>query len=317
MRGLRNLPTPAPDPDKARRRIHKSHATTRMDSDFESILGIRSITMKPATNFLYLLLTVSSANAGTETVFLEKKGIVAIEAESTDSKLGKWIKKTDVADYSGECHLEFTGNKTISGPPNSPLTYSFKISKPGTYQLTLRARKRLETERDDISNDCFVALKGDFDAGGGAPLKVLKEDTKMFGGAADKWAWTTQLDVNHRKYPAIYDLKEGEIYELTISGRSKNFNIDRILLVHADENLRKVQQANPSESQRESGGMGSAGIRAVTRRSLTNSEGRSIDAELLSKDGDKLTIRVRDKRFDVSISSLSEEDQEFIKDWEP
>lgn len=273
--------------------------------------------MKPSILLLFIFIGLSALRASGDPVFLEKKGIIAIESESTKSKLGKWIKKTDVADYSGECHLEFTGNSTISGPPNSPLKYSFTVTKPGKYQLTLRARKRLETKRDDISNDCFVALKGDFESGGAAPVKTLKEDTKMFGGAADKWAWATQLDADHKKFPASYHLKKGETYELTISGRSKNFNIDRILLVHEDEDLGKVQRDNPPESERTSGGFGSSRLPAVTRRSLTDSEGRTIDAELVSKAGDKLTIRVRGKRFDVAIASLSKEDQEFIKEWEP
>ncbi|MEM9237319.1 MAG: hypothetical protein AAGB14_11110, partial [Verrucomicrobiota bacterium] len=165
-------------------------------------------------------------------VFEERKGLVVIEAESTDSRLGKWKKKTDVEGYEGECHLEFTGNKTISGPPESPLKYRFKINKEGVYTLTLRARKRLETKREDISNDCYVALKGDFEAGGKAPLKTLRSDTKMYGGKPDGWGWAVMLDSNHKKFPPEYRLKAGETYELTIHGRSKNFNIDRIILFH-------------------------------------------------------------------------------------
>lgn len=269
-----------------------------------------------ATGLLILPIVAHALQAADDPVFLEKKGIVAMEAESTDSRLGKWVKKTDVADFSGECHLEFTGNSTISGPPDSPLKYHFRITKSGKYQLTIRARKRLETKREDISNDCYVALQGDFDEGGGAPLKALREDTKMFGGAADKWAWTMQLDANHKKFPAIYELKEGETYELTISGRSKNFNIDRILLVHEDENLRKVQQSNPPESELE-GGVAESRIQPLTRRQLTNADGKTIDAQLIEKAGDKLTIRVRGRTFRIDISSLSEEDQKFIRDWEP
>ena len=133
-----------------------------------------------------ILLAACSTVASADTS-LEKKGIVVIEAESTKSRLGDWKKKTDVKGYTGECHLEFTGNKPENGPPKSPLKYKFKINKGGKYQLTLRARKRLETKRQDISNDCYIALKGDFSPGGEAPLKTLKSDTKMFGGNADGW----------------------------------------------------------------------------------------------------------------------------------
>ncbi|MFK7852219.1 MAG: hypothetical protein AB8D78_14680 [Akkermansiaceae bacterium] len=251
-----------------------------------------------------------------EADFTEKGGIVAMEAESTDSRLGKWKKKQDVEDFRGECHLEFTGNKTENGPPKSPLKYSFRIHKGGVYRLTLRARKRLETAREDISNDCYVAVDGDFEAGGGAPLKVLKEDTKMFGGKPTSWGWCDLLDVKHNKFPALYRFKEGEVYELTISGRSKNFNLDRIIFIHEGKNYKKVQRENPRESER-SDGLGGSRLKARTVRSIKNKEGRVIEAQLVSKAGDQLTILKDGRQFKIAISSLSEEDQAFIKEWQP
>ncbi len=262
-----------------------------------------------------LILTIwgMAATAGAAPLFHEKGGIVAIEAESTPSRLGEWKKKTDVKDYRGECHLEFTGNKPENGPPKSPLKYRFKINKGGKYTLSIRARKRLETKRADISNDCYVALSGDFTSGGEAPLKVLKSDTKMYGGNADGWAWTRNLD-KHKKFPAIYNLKPGEIYELTISGRSKNFNIDRFILVHDSHKLRDVQNRNPDESKSDSF---SAAGRERTRRTLTNKDGRKVQAELEGKEGNTLTILVKGVRHRVPIDSLSKADQEFLKNWEP
>lgn len=81
--------------------------------------------------------------------FQERGGLVVVEAESTTSHLGSWKKKTEVEDYGGECHLEFTGNKPELRPPKSPLKYRFRVSKVGKYQLSIRARKRLETKRED------------------------------------------------------------------------------------------------------------------------------------------------------------------------
>ncbi|MGJ8725593.1 MAG: hypothetical protein ACSHYB_13625 [Roseibacillus sp.] len=262
------------------------------------------------------LLTLLPYSLFAEPIFQEKGGIVAIEAESTSSRLGKWEKKTDVADFMGECHLEFTGNKTISGPPESPLKYEFTIRKGGVYQLTLRARKRLETKREDISNDCYVAVKGDYESGGEAPLKVLKDDTKMFGGKADSWGWTKQLDVSHKKYEAKYHFKEGETYELIIHGRSKNFNIDRILFVHEDEGLRGAQDKNPKESA-QVGGKAHSKITPPTERLLTNKEGKTVLAKLISKDGDKLTVIIKGRSHELKISDLSNDDQEFLTEWQP
>ena len=66
---------------------------------------------------LVLTLPVVAAD---HPVFEEKGGIVVMEAESTASRMGKWKLRTSVDGFSGSGHLEFTGNKPESGPPNSP-----------------------------------------------------------------------------------------------------------------------------------------------------------------------------------------------------
>ena len=254
-------------------------------------------------------------------VFQEKGGVLVMEAESTTSSLGSWQRKTDVPDYGGDCHLEFTGNTPESGPPKSPLKYSFRIDKGGTYELAIRCHKRLETQRTDISNDCYVSLKGDFESGGDVPLKVLKDDTKLFGGDATKWGWSSQLDVSHKKYAPLYQLKAGETYELTVSGRSKNFNIDRILFVHGDKGMSSVRKDNPAESKTDAAGGGSSAsggkLKTYPTRELKDKGGRVIEARLVAKDGDTLTIIKDGRRFEIAISSLSEDDQKFLKDWLP
>lgn len=268
---------------------------------------------------LLVLTAVSPLLAGP--VFQETGGVLVMEAESTSSSLGAWKRKTDVADYRGDCHLEFTGNKPESGPPKSPLKYSFQITKGGIYDLAIRCHKRLETQRADVSNDCYVSLKGDFSSGGDAPHKVLQDDTKLFGGDATKWGWSSQLDVSHQKYAPRYQLKAGETYELTISGRSKNFNIDRILFVHGDTGIAGVKRDNPAESKTGAAGGGAvssgAKLKSDPVRALKHKDGRIIKARLGAKDGDTLTIVKDGRRFDIAISDLSEEDQEFLKDWRP
>lgn len=259
---------------------------------------------------LALLATIlTSSLFGKGPIFLEKGGIVAIEAESSASRKGDWKEKTDVKDFSGTCHLEFTGNSITSGPPKSPLKYQFKIKKAGKYQLTIRARKRLESKRHDLSNDCYVALKGDFEAGDGAPLKTLKTDTKMFGGEADKWGWTTQLDFDHKKASAIYDLKAGEVYEITISGRSKNFNFDRFLLIHESKDFRKTRTSNPKESKSDDV------EEELVIRTLTNTKGVEVEAELEKLEGETIHVKIKGTRYQLELDTLSAEDQEFLRKW--
>jgi len=80
------------------------------------------------------------------------------------------------------------------------LRYPFTINKPDNYHLRLRAHKRLEGEKGDKCNDCFVRMDGEFKSGNPElPLMVLQRDIKLFGGAADTWGVAQTLDIPSRK----------------------------------------------------------------------------------------------------------------------
>jgi len=178
-----------------------------------------------------------SSNCGS---YGDINGMVVMETEFTKSNLGLWIEKTDVSGYSGSGHLEFTGNSQVSGPPVSPITYVFKINQGGQYRLLIKGRKRLDGAESDKSNDCYVKMAGDFDESsnandvhnGHALKKDLTRNVKFFGGNANGWGWAKQLDLggHDNKRAAVYTFKSGKNYQLTIHGRSKNFNIDKIVL---------------------------------------------------------------------------------------
>ena len=181
-------------------------------------------------------------------VFEGKGGLVVMEAESTESSLGKWKTKTTVKEFTGKSHLEFTGNKPANGPAISPLKYEFKVDKDGQYDLMIRGFKRLEGEEHDKCNDVYVKLAGDFESAGDAPIKLLKNETKLFGGHHEKWGWAAKLDEGHKKYNPSYKLKAGETYTLTVYGRSQRFNIDRIIFKHVSIKRKKAQDSKLKES---------------------------------------------------------------------
>ena len=164
------------------------------------------------------------------------KGIVVIEAESTKSDLGFWklISANDsnyVQNTVGKKHLEFTGGTINGGKPISPLEYDFKVPANGTYHLMIVCRKRLEGVPGDKCNDGWVKMDGNFESGNEIPVADLKKEEKFFGGAANGWGWGDLLDwQGHIKRPALYNLKGGEKYKLTLSGRSIRWNVDRIVL---------------------------------------------------------------------------------------
>jgi hypothetical protein len=211
------------------------------------------IRMKRLNDVLFSMMACSvvglaTMSTATAKVFKAKDGLLIMEVESTKSSKGKWKKRETIEGFTGECHFEFTGNKPANGPATSPLKYEFTVDKDGEYTLMIRAFKRLDGEPEDRCNDCYVKLKGDFESGGNAPLKLLKDDTKLFGGSHDKWGWTNKLDANHKKYQPKYKLKAGEKYLLTVSGRSQRFNMDRIVFKHASVSDKKAKDPKAEES---------------------------------------------------------------------
>jgi len=190
----------------------------------------------PIAPLFACLLPALAAGADRPPIFAEEDGILVIEAEATASEPGDWELRTDIPGYGGDGHLHFTGNREMSGRARSPLRYHFTIATPGTYRLVIRAsRNAPEGTPGDQANDCYVRVDGDYASGGGAPLAILKDDTKLFGAKEDSWKrWAQRLDRKHEKYDALYEFAEGGRYILTVHGRSRSFNMDRIVFFHTD-----------------------------------------------------------------------------------
>ncbi len=193
-----------------------------------------------------------SATVPPGAVYQESGGIVVMEAERTPSPTGTGSNRWEVYEpgelnfvfgATGNAHLEFQGNSSNGGSPTTPLTYTFRIHQAGYYHLHLRARARLDGAPDDKNNDCYVKVAGldgaTFAAGpnaGGdhlddAPLSLLNQDTKMYGGAPNTWGWANQMDAggsSNKRWP-VYRFNAGSTYRLTVSGRSIKFNLDRIV----------------------------------------------------------------------------------------
>jgi hypothetical protein len=212
--------------------------------------------MKPLPLILKLILpaVLFPAAFTSGKTYQEADGLVIMEAEASPALAGPsgdlWAiyRPGDpffVEGATGDAHLEFRGNRPMNGPPAAPLTYTFTIHTEGFYWLEMRARKRLEGDPADWANDCFVRMEGDTFGPGpnpgdnhrdDAPLEMLLRDTKMYGGNADNWGWTVELDPggHDNKRRPIYYLHAGSTYTLIVSGRSQRFNIDRIILRHLD-----------------------------------------------------------------------------------
>ncbi|WP_397445758.1 hypothetical protein [Polaribacter sp. R77954] len=172
---------------------------------------------------------------------INAKDYVFIEAERTISNLQKWqlVKKGDVNyvnNASGKTYLEFMGNKPITGKPSSPLIYEFTAHKTGDFQLMLMSSKRLEGVKSDWCNDAFVRLSGNFESGSKLSKKALQKDIKILQDGNDEtpelqWHWASTAEKDRHVYNKfIYKLIKGEKYTITLSGRSKRFSVDYIIL---------------------------------------------------------------------------------------
>ncbi|GAB7255929.1 hypothetical protein [uncultured Polaribacter sp.] len=172
---------------------------------------------------------------------ISTKDYVFIEGEKTASDLQKWqlVKKGDknyVKRASGAAYLEFMGNKPITGKPNSPLIYQFTAPKTGDFQLMLMSSKRLEGVKSDWCNDAFIRLSGKYESGSKLSKKALQKNIKILQDGNDEtpelqWHWASTAEKDRHVYNKfIYKLIKGEKYKITLSGRSKRFSVDYIIL---------------------------------------------------------------------------------------
>ncbi len=186
---------------------------------------------------------------------------IVFEPQITTSDLGLWKKRVpeDSKYHVGtgieainRNYLEFTGNNLNSGPPTSPLEYNFKCPKSGKYRLVMRMYQPLaEGEAGDKRNDVWIKLAGDFTTACVYPTEELKKNHKFWGRGVRKWGSTYNLEghVNGVKKLAkvVYNLKEGEIYTFTMSGRAQGCSLDYILLYEESLNFNIVQHTDLAE----------------------------------------------------------------------
>lgn len=187
-------------------------------------------------------------------LYEDDNGLVIMEAENTVSPYDLWELRTAYQTHTGDGYLYFTGNSPVTGTVKSPLIYDFKINKSGLYYLHLHASKKSQMVdgkwRSDVANDCFVKVTGDYTAHPEAAdvhlapalYKDLCKDTKFYGGNQEAFGWYpgnssgAQLDPGGEanKRIAVYNFEAGETYRFTLSGRSRDYGVDRIVFRHAE-----------------------------------------------------------------------------------
>jgi uncharacterized repeat protein (TIGR02543 family) len=184
-------------------------------------------------------------------------GVLVFQANHTNSPLGNWeMVSLGHPNYFGgasnDTMFYFTGNQPSHGPADSPLAYTFIAPESGTYELTIRSSRDLKGAASDHCNDFYVRMAGDFQPGTSTfDMNVLTSNTKhYFSSVPDRtWGWTRlgERTVNgeHLKLRFRYVLKQGEVYTLTVSGRSQRAIMDYVILFNASKVT--VQQAQAAK----------------------------------------------------------------------
>ncbi len=166
-----------------------------------------------------------------------------VEAESLALSPG-WEIKRDVAGYTGDSYLQWTGETTFE-PGTGLIAYAFDVSEAGVYQLNVRCHQGGAIW--DAANDMFVQIET-ADVVEGYP-DISKPEKAYVGSEFDFkldreermaarqsltddwrwWIWGEEVRSAFR-----FSLAEGG-HVLKIYGRSNGFIIDRLAFFRIED----------------------------------------------------------------------------------
>lgn len=178
--------------------------------------------------------------------FYEQNGLVVVECESVPPG-DQWQRLSGndnigsssrtVAGHTGPACYRFTGNSESSGPVTGIMDYKINITNAGTYRLYMRGMEApIESGAGDQANDCYIKMVGQSGCEG--------QFTKFVRlGSSYEWTFGIRLECSHHTFSdPYYDLSAGT-HTFQIAGRSKNFLIDRFVLINS-----AVSNASPTNT---------------------------------------------------------------------
>ncbi len=180
-----------------------------------------------------------------EFVFEEKDGLLIIEAENATIP-ADWITSNAVADFTGTGYIQWEGDNNFGKTGEGVINYKIRITTPGTYRFQWRSRINEGTNSTE-SNDAWVKMPDADDFFGrksdGSSTVYPKGSGKTpnpNGGGGDGWfkvymnqaeQWSVQARTSDNDAHDIYvTFNAVGDYTIQLSGRSKGFAIDRLVL---------------------------------------------------------------------------------------
>lgn len=202
-------------------------------------------------------------------MFVEKDGILIIEAESTGVLPGDWktrssSNETDDINKPGQAtggdFIVWEGNDYFNDPTKGVLTYEIEITTPGLYQFQWRSQVGQGTDTKE-HNDSWLKINSDMFYGrevqsdgsfsyvyppGPAPDPSThpagavaahggynKEGFFKVFSSREDWTWSSKTS-DGDQYDIFAEFDEPGVYEIQIAARSSHHVIDRLMLHHVD-----------------------------------------------------------------------------------
>jgi len=148
--------------------------------------------------------------ASAQATYCEQGTLIVAQVESAGPVAG-WAVETSLPGFTGASYLRWVGGNQFANPGQGILTYTLKVTTPGTYQMRLR---NLHDNPDPtVENDCWARMDG------GSWIKIYSPNT------SPDWNWGSFFDPGN--VLTSYVLSAGT-HTFQISGRSNNFRIDRV-----------------------------------------------------------------------------------------
>src|SRR5690606_6597400 len=125
----------------------------------------------------------------------------------------EWVAESVHAGYSGAGYLRWNGSNHFNSPGRGTVVYRLWCEQPQRFRLQMHNRHDHADPSEE--NDCWMSVNG------ASWRKIYSNDNRN----ARVWNWHTRVDPGHGFFE--FGLVEG-MNELRVSGRSRNFKLDRI-----------------------------------------------------------------------------------------
>lgn len=197
-------------------------------------------TLKQLLGMCIMLISLQALGAS----YQDENGLVVIDAESLTGATSNWVKETTLTPYAGTSYIRWNGSDNFSTPAIGVISTSIRINNPGVYRVQMRNKVGHGTNTTE-SNDTWMKFPGltafygeknghkVYPKGSGLtpnPEGASKDGwLKIYCHGTVEWTWRAKTNDND-PYEVFVDFPSAGEYNFSLSGRSKNHCIDRIVM---------------------------------------------------------------------------------------